>query len=136
MKKKLKRVLIILGIVIGVTGLRIVSVQTTNKIIENRKAKKIEEAKEKKIKEEKENKKEREKIALWCVQNLNGTGGASIDVQINNKKQNTIVLDLDGLEKNSSPNGGTFAEKCEYDFNEKSNNRTLEGIRVEKWKEH
>ena len=58
MKKKIiKRILIILGIVIGVTGLTIVSVQTTNRVIENRKAKKMEEAKEKKIKEEKEHKK-------------------------------------------------------------------------------
>ena len=155
MKKKItKQILIILGIIIGVTGLTTVSVQTTNKIIENRKSKKMEEAKEKKIKEEKEAKKEREKIALWCVQNLkgpeikeikvgkltkyglDGTGGASIDVQINNKKQNTIVLDLDGLEKNSSPTGGGFAPKCEYTFTQKSNNNTLDGVKVKEWKGH
>ena len=72
MKKNLKIILIILGIIVGVSGLTTVSVQTTNRVIEYRKAKKREEAKEKKIKEEKEAKKERQKIALWCVQNLKG----------------------------------------------------------------
>ncbi|QNQ80147.1 hypothetical protein [Lactobacillus sp. PV034] len=143
MKKNQKRILIILGIIVGVSGLTTVSVQTTNRVIENRKVKKMEEAK-----------KERQRIALWCVQNLkgpkikeikvgkltkyifDGTGGASIDVEINNKKQNTIVLDLDGLEKNSNPTGGGFAPKCEYTFTQKSNNNTLDGVKVKEWKGH
>lgn len=97
---------------------------------------------------------QREKVALWCVQNLkgpkikeikvgtltkyglDGTGGASIDVEINNKKQNTIVLDIDGLDTNSDPTGGGFAPKCEYTFAQKANNNTLKGIKVEKWKKH
>ena len=151
---KKKNILIVVGIILGISVATIISVKVKQKIREvrvERAAKMEKERKEEKIKKEE---KERRKIALWCVQNLEGpeikeikvgsvtklgiagTGGASIDVQINNKKQNTIVLDLDGVEKDSSPSGGTFAKKCEYDFNEKSNNRTLEGIRVEKWKEH
>ena len=151
---KKKNILIVVGIILGISAATIISIKVNQKIREvevERAAKMEKERKEEKIKKEE---KERRKIALWCVQNLEGpkikeikvgsvtklgiggTGGASIDVQINNKKQNTIVLDLDGVEKDSSPSGGAFAKKCEYDFNEKSNNRTLEGIRVEKWKEH
>ena len=108
----------------------------------------------KKIKKEEKAEKERRRIALWCVQNLegpeikeikvgsltkyglDGTGGASIDVEINNKKQNTIVLDIDGLDTNSNPTGGGFAPKCEYTFTQKANNNTLDGVKVKEWKGH
>ncbi|MCR1894185.1 hypothetical protein NR996_02000 [Lactobacillus rodentium] len=154
MKKKIiKRILIILGIVIGVTGLTIVSVQTTNRVIENRKAKKMEEAKKKKIKEEKEHKKEREKIALWVVQNIEGpepiksleiseirrngiggTGGSSVSVKINNNDNNSFDLSVDG---EVPMKGGAFiSSNCKYEFTKKEiKSRTLKGIKIEEWKE-
>ena len=154
MKKKIiKRILIILGIVIGVTGLTIVSVQTTNRVIENRKAKKMEEAKEKKIKEEKEHKKEREKIALWVVQNIEGpepiktlkiseirrngiggTGGSRVSVKINNKESNSIDLIVDG---DTPIQGGAVTDSnCKYEFTKKEiKSKTLKGIKIEEWKE-
>lgn len=154
MKEKItKRILIILGIIIGVGGLTTISVQTTNKIIENRKAKKMEEAKEKKIKEEKENKKERRKIALWVVQHFSGkepiknikvgrintngifgSEGKSTSLIINNKNVNRlegIKLDEDGV-----PNGSfIWFDGFIYTYHEKKDSRvTLKGVKVEKWK--
>ena len=155
MKKITKRILIILGIIIGVTGLTIVSVQTTNRVIENRKAKKMEEAKEKKIKEEQESKKEREKIALWVVQHFSGkepiksikvgrinthgilgSAGKSTSLIINDKKVNSLEgVDLDDK---GIPNGSYFYDDdFEYTYHEKKiSHVTLEGVKVGIWKDN
>ncbi|GBG04493.1 hypothetical protein NR996_02055 [Lactobacillus rodentium] len=96
---------------------------------------------------------QREKVALWCVQNLkgpkikeikvgklvkhglDGTGGASIDVQINDKQRNIIVLTVDSGDL--EPSGGAFDEKSEYILVQKPyKNKNLNGIKVEEWKEN
>ena len=148
MKNKItKRILIILGIVIGVIGLTTVSVQTRNEFIENRKAKKREEAKE--------NKKERRKIALWVVQHFSGkepiksikvgrinthgilgSAGKSTSLIINDKKVNSLEgVDLDD---NGIPNGSYFYDDdFEYTYHEKKiSHVTLEGVKVGIWKDN
>ncbi|QNQ80155.1 hypothetical protein [Lactobacillus sp. PV034] len=154
MKNKIiKRIIIILGILVGVAGLTMVSVQTTSRVIENMKAKKMEKAKEKKIREEKEADQERKKIALWVVQHFSGkepiknikvgrvntngifgSAGKSTSLIINNKNGNRlegIKLDEDGV-----PNGSyIWFDGFRYTYHEKKDSRvTLKGVKVEKWK--
>ena len=96
---------------------------------------------------------QREKVALWCVQNLkgpkikeikvgklvknglDGTGGASIDVQINDKQRNIIELTVDSGDL--EPSGGAFDEKSEYILVQNPyKNKNLNGIKVEQWRNH
>ncbi|QNQ80143.1 hypothetical protein [Lactobacillus sp. PV034] len=95
---------------------------------------------------------QREKVALWCVQNLKGpkikeikvgklrknglggTGGSAIDVEINNKKQNIIIFIVDSADL--TPSSGTFDPKSEYNFARKANkSKNLKRVKVEGWRE-
>ena len=155
-KMKKKNILIVVGIILGISAATFISVKVNQKIREVRveRAEKMKkERKEEKIKKEEKAEKERRRIALWCVQNLEGpeikeikvgpvtklgiagTGGTSIDVEINNMKKNSISFIVDS--EDLAPKAGTFDPHSEYDFTKKTDkSKNLKGIKVEEWKEN
>ena len=75
------------------------------------------------------------KVGKLVKNGLDGTGGASIDVQINDKQRNIIELTVDSGDL--EPSGGAFDEKSEYILVQNPyKNKNLNGIKVEQWRNH
>ena len=117
--------------------------------IEKQKRQKAESIKESK-KEVKDQEEARQKIALWTVQHFEGpepirvievgklesygilgSGGSAVSVRINEKKYNTLSLQLDSENK---PTGG-FGRHKENEFHLKEDkNRNLNDVEVKYWR--
>ena len=152
MQRKYKLVMIVVISVCLIGGASIAIIKEVEHLrIERQNCQKAESIKESK-KEVKEQAKARQKIALWVVQHYEGpepiktievgkiythgilgSGGRSVSVIINAKKQNIIEgISVDEDDNPTDP-GGSFDDN-EYSYAGKTmKNKTLDGVKVIYW---